>query len=404
MENVIKKVPLLLMWAVFAFSAMDPSEAQSTIAENPLIINGFGETQQFYRYEDGAWELLPLGNYAFATVSPTGEYAAKVVLPPFFESLADGQALMDPFFGDIQLLNLADGSEREVAVQPDTIAATGDGYNYTGGIVRSTPVWAPNGREFAWTEQDYPAQRSARLLLYDLDHDETQVLDDALPFMNLSANGLPAFFSWGIGGIVVFTNDPVDIADTFRLYDPKDGVLQTLRMPEIDDISGFWFPFLGPWWLPDEQGKHPHTALIVPVLGDGQFYYVDWETGEVDWITRRIALVSAANSQDSLRFMWSFYHMFTNPLESLFQLQTADGTSVLTWDDYLGTDNPLSLNNIVLSPSGQAAAYIQDGNLMLWRDQHSEQLTLPPDFRIMGLQWGTPVWHLGEDYPPDSIG
>jgi hypothetical protein len=77
---------------------------------------------------------------------------------------------------------------------------------------------------------------------------------------------------------------------------------------------------------------------------------------------------------------------------------------VLKWDDYLGTDNPLSLNNIVISPSGQAAAYIQDGNLMLWRDQHSEQLALPPDFRIIGLQWDAPVWQLSEDYPPDSIG
>ncbi|MBW4438211.1 MAG: hypothetical protein KME04_13810 [Pleurocapsa minor GSE-CHR-MK-17-07R] len=397
---MINKVPVLLLWIMFVFGAVKPGMAQPSTVENPLIIYGMGETEQFYRYDDGVWELLPTGDFASATVSPTGEYVAKVVINPSSEPQAE---IIDPLSLEIHLLNLADGSEREIAVQPDAIATTGDG-SINRGIVRSTPVWAPDGRAFAWTEQDYPAQGGARLLVYDLDRDETRILDDALPFMNLSANGLPAFFSWGIGGIVVFTNNPVDFVDTFRRYDPHDGLLQTLRMPENDDFSDFWFPFLGPWWLPDEQDQRPHTALIVPVLGNGEFYYVDWETGEVDWITRRIALVSATNSQSSLRFMWSFYHRFTDPVESLFQLQTADGASVLTWDDYLGTDDLRSLENIVLSPSGQAAAYIQDGNLMLWRDQHSEQLALPPDFRIAGLQWGTPVWQLGEDYPPDSIG
>lgn len=397
---MINKVLILLLWIMFVFDAVKPGMAQPSTVENPLIIYGLGETEQFYRYDDGAWELLPTGDFASATVSPTGEYVAKVVINPSSEPQAE---IIDPLSLEIHLLNLADGSEREIAVQPDTTATTDDG-SITRGIVRSTPVWAPDGHAFAWTEQDYPAHGSARLLVYDLDLDETRILDDALPFMNMSADGLPSVFSWGIGGIVVFTNDPLDFADTFRRYDPQAGLLQALVMPEIDDISGFWFPSLGPWWLADEQGTRPHTALIVPEPGEGRFYYVDWETGEVDWITRRIALVSAANAQDSLRFTWNFYHMFTDPPESLFELQTADGASVLTWDDYLGTDNPQSLENIVLSPSGQSAAYIQDGNLMLWHDQQTEQLPLPPNFRIIGLQWGTPAWQLGEDYPPDSIG
>jgi hypothetical protein len=133
-------------------------------------------------------------------------------------------------------------------------------------------------------------------------------------------------------------------------------------------------------------------------------YTVDWASGDVTQIAERLEMVSANQSGSSLRLIWSFYNVLVTPPESLLQLMMADGTAALTWDDFLGTDDPQSLRRIVFSPLGQAAAWLQDGVVHLWQDGSAQELPLPADFTATKLQWGMSIWRLGEPFDLDSVG
>jgi hypothetical protein len=241
------------------------------------------------------------------------------------------------------------------------------------------------------------------LLVYDLDSDATRVLDDALPFMNLSSNGLPVTFSWEAGGIIVYTNDAADNAEVLRRYDAVNGLHQEVRLPP-PDTDFFWYPFLGPLWLTDATGNLTDTALIVPAQRDSWLYEVNWVTGEVAAVTPRLEMLSAVQPDGSLRLLWSFYHMYMEPPEALLQILMPDGTAVLSWDDFLGAEQPLTLKHFVIAPSGQAAAYLQAGALYLWQAGSVQEIALPPGVRGIGLQWGAARWQYATPYEPDAIG
>jgi hypothetical protein len=383
------------------------TRAQDSGMEPPLIITGRAQAsgdRLFFRYVDGAWEQLLAEGVAHGSVSPNGEHVAVLNVPPFLDTVEGGRDWLAGTAWDIALFDVGDGAQREIAIQSPSIAANASGDGYSGGTKRSVPVWSPDGRAFVWTEQDYPAQSSARLLLYDLDSDETRVLDDALPFMNLSSDGLPTSVSWESGGIVVFTNDPADFADTLRYYDAETGLQQVVRLPPDRDIDGYWYPLLGPLWLVDSANTPADAAVIAPTLGNGAMYTVDWASGDVTQIAERLEMMSVNQSANSLRLVWSFYNVLVTPPESLLQLMMADGTAALTWDDFLGTDDPQSLRRIVFSPSGQAAAWLQDGVVYLWQDGSAQELPLPADFTATKLQWGMSIWRLGAPYDLDSVG
>ena len=390
---------LLGGWSVVGIRAQDLG------TERPLIVTGRSQTsgdKLFFRYADGAWELLPAEGVYQGSVSPNSEQLVFLTMPPSLQ-LEWGDGLYGHAW-DIALADLGDSSQRDIAVQSEALVVSDDGTDFSGGILRTLPVWSPNSRAFVWTEQDYPARSSARLLAYDLDSDETRVLDDALPSMNMSSDGLPVNFSWGPGGIVVFTNDPADSADTLRYYDAQTGLQQIVRLPPDRDIYGYWYPSLGPLWLMDSANAPTGAAVMAPTLGNGAMYMVDWASGDVMQIAERLVMVSASHPEESLRLIWSFYNGALDPPESLLQLVLPDGTVALTWDDFFGTDDPQSLRRIVFSPAGQAAATLQDGELSIWQEGSRQVVPLPPDFMAADLQWGSSLWQLGEPYDLDAVG
>jgi hypothetical protein len=397
----VRLLVLLLLFSPLVHLGILPAQAQNLPDEAPLVIRGTAEASGndplFFRYDNGAWQQLPVGDAYVGRVSPWADFAAIVTMPPGLEAFEGGTAR------DIALVTFSDGSRIPVAVQPETLSLAGDGSSYTGAITRATPVWSPDGRAFVWTEQDYPAQASARLLLYDLDSGETRVLDDALPFMGMSSDGLPSVFSWDASGIVVYTNDESDFSETLRRYDAETGLEQVVRLPS-DEGDGYWFPMFGPLWRVDDQGAPVNASVLAPARGEGYLYELNWETGEVLYITPRLEMLSPTHTETSLRLLWSYYHDFMDPPEALMQLVAPDGTSLVAWDDFIGEDNPWTLNRWVLSPAGDAAAYYQDGQLFLWQDGAFEDIALPEGVRISSLQWGRSVWRFATPYGPEEIG
>jgi hypothetical protein len=155
--------------------------------------------QELYRSTEGGWEPLTSGGYkgGFA-LSPLGDRVVYLVAPPAVqEANAQNRSVLLGAVWDIAVLDLTDGSQRVLTTQP--------GDDQPGlGINRELPVWSPDGRAIAWTEQDYPARDAARLVVYDFAAESLRVLDEALPFMTLSSDGLPAFFAWAGREIAVF--------------------------------------------------------------------------------------------------------------------------------------------------------------------------------------------------------
>lgn len=400
-EEHVRKVTLLLSLIVMLCGGMPLVQAQPAEVDSPLLISGrYGEgsSAQYVLYQDvnQGWKPLPIGDFYRARLSPGGEHLAVLTEPPFLQTVDGGQDVLSHTSSDIALVDLKDLARRNIAIQPESITLDADSSGYSGGIKRSLPVWSPDGSAFAWTEQDYPAQNHARLVVYDLESDTSRVLDDALPQLTASADGLTDLFNWGVGGIVVFTNDPSDNAGTLRFYDAPTGLQQAARV--LYDEPG-WLPIVGPLWLTDGQGK---TRAVVQA-SDTLWYWIDPATGEVT-PGARLELASANNPDDSLRLVWNILYMFPEAPEPAWQLVSAEGTALLVWEEPLHMAERTSLSDFVIAPSGQAAAYLQDGVLYVWQDGQVTELTLPQDFRVTMLYWGPVHWRAGAPYEFDALG
>lgn len=397
----MRKVTLLLSLIVILCGAMPFVQAQPAEIDSPLLISGrYGEGSSaryvLYQYANQEWEPLPIRDFYRARLSPDGKRLAVLTEPPFLLTVDGGRDVLSHTSSDIGLVDLGDMSRRDIATQPETITLDADSSGYSGGIKRSLPVWSLDGSALAWTEQDYPAQNYARLVVYDLENDTNHVLDDTLPQLTASADGLTDLFNWGAGGIVVFTNDPSDNAGTLRFYDAQTGLQRVMPVP---DVEPGWLPIVGPLWLRDEQGE----ANVVVQASDTLWYWVDLATGEVT-PGARLELASANNPDESLRLVWNILYMFPEAPGPAWQLISADGTALLAWEEPLHMAERTSLSDFVIAPSGQAAAYLQDGALYLWQDGNIRELTPPQDFQVTTLHWGPVQWQAGAPYEFDALG
>ncbi len=356
------------------------------LADPPLLMSAStGESsyfdQELYRYTDGGWEALTSGGYkgGFA-LSPLGDRVVYLVAPPAVQAAnAQDRVVLLGAVWDIAVLDLTDGSQRILTTQP--------GDDQPGlGINRELPVWSPDGNAIAWTEQDYPAGDAARLVLYDFTTESLRVLDEALPFMALSSDGLPAFFAWGGPGIAVFTNDPPDYAETIRLYDPAGGLQRAVRV--ADETVGAWLPLAGPVWVTDGDRER----LVMQAQGIVWPSVDPVDDSVSDWYNRLI-WTGAAEVEPGLQAVWDIF-AWTD--QTAWQLLDPTGSVLVE------SQAAPPLTRFAIAPSGQAAALWQDGALTVWQAGESTVLDVPEGMRPYALLWGTLRWSAGEAY--ESIG
>lgn len=361
--------------------------AQDT--EPPLLIHlsvpDAGIVQSdLYRYTDNQWEPVTSGGYKGGfRLSPDGAQIAYQIAPDFLRELVEehGAGHLATAAQDIAVLDLTTGEQQIIAGQPSDVEISEDNQNFSGGVKRSQPVWSPDGNALAWTEQDYPEQDGvARLVLADLTSGEIRVLDDALPQITMSSDGLPAFLSWGEAGIVVFTNDPDDGEETFRFYDPAAGTMQIIR----DSSEAAWLPTSDLLWVND---------VLVVEQDVMNWLLVDPESGTATGLNNQLEFVSAVNPDASLRLLWDIYAL---PGANQWQLLSPDGNVLESWGD------ALELAQLVMSPSGQAIAYLQGSEVHLWQDGAVTTLSLPEGMTANELFWGHMSVQFGAEY--SSVG
>lgn len=383
---------LFLVLALLTTTTRTPLSAQRDDSL-PLLVSAvrddqFIVQQDLYVYQDNAWQAVTSGGYkgGFA-LSPDARHMAYLVAPDVVRQAVEaGQDYLLASVWDIALLDLTTGETRVVAAQPDDVTLSADG-RIAHGVDRSLPIWSPDGDALAWTEQDYPAGNNARLVVADLPTGQTRILDAALPQMTMSENGLPSFLAWSKPGIVVFTNDPTDNAETLRFYDPAHGLTRSVVMP---DDGEDWIPVSGPLWVEDGDRE-----VVVVQAGDVLWYRVDAGSGEVGGFAQRLERVSVSQPDTALHFVWE---IFAGAGEPAWQLVGPDEAVLMGWPK---EERRPGAAAYVLSGSGEAA-YLQDRQLFRWRDGSAEQLALPNALTPVQIFWSPTRWRAGAAY--DGLG
>lgn len=391
---------------------LSPITAQPEASDPPLMIalsreDHSIEFNDLYQYVGGEWLPVTTGGFKSSfSLSPSGNTVAYLSVPDFLSNaVAQGEPLdyLLAFVWNLALLDLRSGESQEIAGQPDSVLfANGQ---IEGGIKRSAPVWSPDGQAIAWTEQDAPAHNSARLVVYDLQTGETRTLEDTLPGIWMSSDGMPSILSWGNAGIAVFGNDPTFNSESmFRIYDPATGSRQTIRISE-EGYGGF-FQLDNPAMEDDllvvvPAINHPWNPSAVYWVKDGSGEWLtfnpdgrvwlkaDTVTGSVYFISNQLEFVSAAHPEDSLRLVRDVNLDQDAPK---WQFLSPDGTPL----DLLNAD---SLGGFAFSPSGQSLAYyaVNTRQVMLFQEGITTPLTIPDDMRAVQLLWGPTRVQFGAD-------
>lgn len=319
------------------------------------------------------------GNICCAELSPDGTKIAYKGGP---------QIVVQRGSLDVMVLNLTTLEITPIAIQP----ADGGPDN---AILRSGPTWSPDGTRLAWGELHYPsfAPETNRLVIYDFNRGDTQVLVTQLPDSSL-AGPSPSTPTWGGSGLaaVSFEYD-ADWVTSIQVYSDQDGsLLSSTRIPEndaqrfsnyrwvhgsgLDEIAVQYNP-AGNWILLNPLTGNLHPAYAVPELYNP------------------LALGSAAMT-------------FT------YDLNADHYSWTITYPDghQVEGQNRWGIHQIALGPDGQTLAQITtDGILTFLRPDGNvtEGPALNDTDFSASLYWGPTAWRIvqlaacGEALPPRLI-
>lgn len=351
-----------------------------------------GFSQDLYRWDEGTRQLERLsedGMKRLFKLAPDGSRIAYCITPASVrEAVRDGYGELASVVCDIEVYDVATGTRRLVAGQPENMTLVGAEIRH--GISRAGLVWSPDSTLLAWTEQDYPAAEDGgrRLVIHDLARSTTRVLDEALPRLALSEDGLPSQVAWGQAGLVVFTNDPGEgQPGVLRWYDPWQGLRGVIQVGVLQEP---WFnrserrmpPTNGPLWV------RQNAAEFLILQWDDRWFQVDlWaETLEPFWLT--VELVSAIQPDESLRVVW--VPTSSSNLDFRWEIWSPAGESLYTWNE----SNFGAAANIAIAPAGDAIAFKPDvQSVAIWRSTGLTPLD-PGDFTSLMPLWGPVLWRV----------
>ncbi|HYO89081.1 MAG TPA: hypothetical protein VER79_10550 [Candidatus Limnocylindrales bacterium] len=382
----IWRVGLSLMIAVILFGVVGAQEPEPT-QPRPLLMSAVQDEQfitglDLYRANGSTWEAVTTDGYKGGfRLSPTGFIMTYRSMPEAVRTaVADGAGWLAGAVWDLQLLDLTTDKSRPIAAQPPTFAVTDDG-QITDGVTRSRPVWSPEGTALAWTEQDYPASGgTARLLTYDLVTGETRVLDESLPQVTMSANGLPTDLAWGHTGLVVFTNDPDSGVETLRFYDPNTGMQQSIS------VSGEpWRPVSGLLWV--NTGDAGEQVIVQ--AGPWLWWRVNPATAEVNRFCGALEGVCSAAPDESLRLIWD---TALAQSDGEWRIVAPDGAEVVAFDASRPLQYAPPTLGVVLSPDGSRAAYPEAEAITAYDMGEFTTVDVPAGLSNIQLYWGWAEW------------
>jgi hypothetical protein len=265
-------------------------------------------------------------------------------------------------------------------------------------IVRSTPMWSPDGSRLAWTEYDVPegANSMLRLVVFDTVSKTAQVIADDVPF----PAGVPAAMNgdWTEAGIFLnhYEADPNTgrVSNVLLVYAPDGTRLNTVFYEETPDrIVSMAVPV-------QYQNQTYQAALMLTIsTNQREWRMIDPLEAGAAWQPAPVApeRVAQLNPNNSLRLMWSRPPAEENYPDTATIIE--EGTPV-NFDLASGT----WIFQPTLSPDGKSVAFTifdpqaiaHDPSVYVWDSAAGALLSVPvdPDSFVHQLIWGAMVWEI----------
>lgn len=277
---------------------------------------------------------------------------------------------------DIALVEIATGQTTVIAGQPDDASLLVAGVPDRA-IVRSAPVWSPDGTRLAWTEFPFALEQPT-LMIYDLVSGTAQ---------NIAAVPAPAILGsapdvlWGDGGLAIRLIGQNPTEESFLIYDETGSLRSSPRVALGNREFTDWIA-----WV-DDHG----TSALGLKLSSGRWLLIDPVSGQARDAAAPVELVSrlAPDTSLALRFGVTadagFFWEAIDPLDP-------EAASIA----FAG-----SPGRVTLSPTGRvvaAAGYPTYSAVSLWREGEITPLTMTGSgadlLEVGAVLWGSTVWRV----------
>lgn len=258
---------------VALFSLVSPSSIQAQASPGPIILNLQGDLWAWDGPDQPMTQLTSWGMNERPILSPDGTRVAYVSTASIFvDWLKTGQGaggFTPP--GNIWILDLPSGQTFRVADQPTD--AVWNGPTESGKyIIRTAPVWSPDGQALAWGEflsdlvpiSNDDRMDTAQIVVYNLVSKTTRLLD-TFPISNRLARAGLLSLSWGRTGIVLNRLNQLIPALEIQLYDLTGHVIGDIQSERLG--ADQWIEYQGLEYLFDKRST---------------VQWLNWRTGEAE--------------------------------------------------------------------------------------------------------------------------
>jgi hypothetical protein len=373
---------------------------QAQNASLPLVLEVDGDIWTWKAGDAALTRLTEWGYNSDLAVSPDGTQVAYYSLAQIVvEAIErDGGFGGGKLPGNIWVMETTTGEAYRAADQPAGASFFTPGVPDKA-IVRSTPMWSPDGSKLAWTEYDYADEMNnpfLRLVVFDTVSKTAQVIADDVPF----PAGVPAAMNgdWTEAGIFLYhyMADPNtgNLSNALLVYSPDGTRLNELFYGETPDrIVAMAVPVM-------YQNQTYLAALMLTIASNQrEWQMIDPLEAGATWqpapaVPERVARL---NPNNSLRLMWSRPPAAENYPDTATIIE--DGTPV-NFDLASGT----WIFQPALSPDGKSVAFTifdpqagaHDPSVYVWDSQDDALLSVPvnPESFVHQIVWGAMVWEI----------
>lgn len=351
----------------------------------PLILR---IEQNFWRWDDSTGEFFQLtthGQVGQPIPSPDGNYIAynrpAQITIEAFERIG-GVSGAPP--SDIWIYDIGTGNTRLIGQQPP------DASFFTEGVpdfalIRSRPVWSPDGSQVAWTNMVYPAG-NFELVVHDLSSNQQAMYALDIPIQYGVPTALPLYWDNGIAIISSSLDDAGEIRQVVYVYEADGSRRWVIPVDEEQFLrQAFWVRDEYRIQVDDRSYLYTSTgAPNAPYLIDTQVEWSSPFTGDLEQYHRFAPTGIVAHYQPS-----------ADGFEASWLIAYPDGDEILIEDE----DGRFEL---LLPPDGETVVLLNygdlgNGSMTLW----DRGLTTPiattgiDGMNIKGATWGPTQWRWG---------